>query len=75
MLAAIGRADVPVHPGARKPFCRREVHAVDIHGVSGLDGTTLLPTPVSAPIEKPNAVLAMRHALMGQEKGVAWVVG
>ena len=43
-------------------------------GVSGLDGTTLLPRPSSKPIMKPNAVLAMRHALMGQPEGTAWLV-
>lgn len=37
ILAAIGKAgagkdEVDVHPGAAGPFCRREVHAADIHG-------------------------------------------
>lgn len=74
ILTAIGRPDVPVHPGAAKPFCRNAVHAADIHGVSGLDGTTLLPQPSSKPITKPNAVLPMRHALMEQPRGTAWLV-
>ncbi|KAF6237170.1 hypothetical protein HO173_004638 [Letharia columbiana] len=74
VLAAIGRPDVPVHPGAAKPFCRNAVHAADIHGVSGLDGTTLLPKPAVGPVTKPNAVLAMRHRLMEQPEGTAWLV-
>lgn len=32
VLEAIGRRDIPVFPGAAKPFCREAVHAVDIHG-------------------------------------------
>lgn len=43
-------------------------------GESGLDGTTLLPRPVKEAVGEPNAVLAMRQALMGQAEGTAWVV-
>ena len=43
-------------------------------GESGLDGTTLLPEPTSNAINRPNAVLAMRHALVEQPKGTAWLV-
>lgn len=43
-------------------------------GSSGLDGTTCLPTPIVQATRKPNAVLAMRHSLMEQPKGTAWVV-
>jgi len=41
VLEAIGRSDIPVYPGARKPFCRLAVHAVDIHGT---DTGSYLPT-------------------------------
>ncbi|KAL6713294.1 Uridine nucleosidase 1 [Lecanora helva] len=74
ILTAIGRTDVPVHPGAAKPFCRAAVHAPNIHGNTGLDGTTCLPSPGAQPIQRPNAVLAIRHALMEQPKKTAWVV-
>ena len=47
---------------------------MNIPGVSGLDGTTLLPQPSSKAVQKPNAVLAMRHALIEQPKGTAWLV-
>lgn len=33
VLEAIGRSDIAVYPGSRKPFCRAVVHAPDIHGV------------------------------------------
>jgi uridine nucleosidase len=33
ILEAIGRRDVPVYPGAAKPFCRDAVHAEYIHGM------------------------------------------
>ncbi|KAL9103442.1 MAG: hypothetical protein Q9163_001505 [Psora crenata] len=74
ILTAIGRAEVPVHPGAAKPFCRSAVHAPDIHGSTGLDGTTLLPQPLAQAVKRPNAVLAMRHALMAEPKGAAFLV-
>ncbi|KAK6363376.1 Uridine nucleosidase 1 [Orbilia blumenaviensis] len=63
VLTAIGRPDVPVYPGAKKPFMRPAVHAPDIHGDSGIDGTTLLPVPAAKPQSIP-AVQAMRDAIM-----------
>jgi uridine nucleosidase len=32
VLEAIGRPEIPVYPGAKKPFCRIAVHAPSIHG-------------------------------------------
>ena len=58
-------------------FCLAMVHEilrVGFPGVSGLDGTTLLPQPSSKAVQEPNAVLAMRHALIEQPKGTAWLV-
>lgn len=43
-------------------------------GESGLDGTDLLPRPTTDAVTRPNAVLAMRHALVEQAEGSAWVV-
>jgi len=63
-----------VHPGAARPFCRKAVHAPNIHGSTGLDGTTLLPGPAAEAVTRPNAVLAMRHALLEQPKGKVWLV-
>ncbi|SMY23625.1 unnamed protein product [Zymoseptoria tritici ST99CH_1A5] len=74
ILTALHRTDIPVYPGASKPFCRAEASAADIHGESGLDGTTLLPAPaVDAKTDVP-AVEAMYTALMVQPKGAAWIV-
>ncbi|GIK02428.1 uridine nucleosidase 1 [Aspergillus viridinutans] len=74
VLEAIGRPDVPVYAGSRKPFCRPAVHAPDIHGDSGLDGTDLLPKSTRLPVTDTNAIVAMRDALMAQPKGTAWVI-
>ncbi|KAL2871115.1 uridine-cytidine N-ribohydrolase [Aspergillus lucknowensis] len=74
VLEAIGRPDIPVYPGTSKPFCRPAVHAPNIHGDSGIDGTELLPKASRAPITDKNPILAMRDALMAQPKGTSWVV-
>ncbi|KKZ58474.1 DNA glycosylase [[Emmonsia] crescens] len=74
ILEAIGRSDIPVYPGAAKPFCRAAVHAPDIHGMSGLDGTDLLPAPTRPPMRNSNAIVAMRDALLAQPKNTAWLV-
>ncbi|KAJ5477356.1 hypothetical protein N7539_007500 [Penicillium diatomitis] len=74
ILEAIGRPDIPVYPGSPKPFSRPALHAPDIHGESGLDGTDLLPKPSVAPITDENPILAMRNALLAQPKGTPWVV-
>ncbi|KAF3937081.1 hypothetical protein ABW19_dt0206868 [Dactylella cylindrospora] len=63
ILTAIGKPDIPVHPGSRKPFMRPAIHAPDIHGSTGIDGTDLMPTPTAA-AQKMGAVEAMRNAIM-----------
>ncbi|EAS32896.3 uridine nucleosidase Urh1 [Coccidioides immitis RS] len=74
ILEAIGRSDIPVYPGSKKPFCRLPVHAPSIHGSSGIDGTDLLPVPKVPPVTDVNPILAMRNALLAQPKDTAWVV-
>ncbi|GES60842.1 uridine nucleosidase Urh1 [Aspergillus terreus] len=74
ILEAIGRPEIPVYPGRRKPFCRPAIHAPNIHGDSGIDGTDLLPVATRAPITDKNPILAMRDALLAQPKGTPWVV-
>lgn len=77
VLEAINRRQVPVYPGAAKPFCREAVHAGSIHGESGLDGTTVLPAPVAeAQSHEGGAVGAMREALATSEAEgrKAWLV-
>lgn len=73
LLTAIGRTCIPVYSGASAGLVRPAVHAEDIHGESGLDGTSLLPKPAVGP--KPgSAVDAMAAALWATKKGTAWLV-
>ncbi|TLD36919.1 ATP-dependent RNA helicase [Venturia nashicola] len=83
ILEAIGRRDVPVFPGAAKPFCREAVHAVDIHdgysdnhiGESGLDGTTILPVPIAKPqTGEHGGIHAIYQSLIKTPPGTAWLV-
>ena len=74
ILKAIGRGDIPIYAGAAKPFCREAAHAPDIHGESGLDGTTCLPTPTIPVRTDITALDAMYRALISTPKGSAWVV-
>lgn len=74
ILKAIGREDVPVYAGAAKPFCRDAIHAPDIHGESGLDGTTVLPVPDVPARNDDTAINAMYKALIAKPKGTAWLV-
>ncbi|KAI5814762.1 Inosine/uridine-preferring nucleoside hydrolase domain-containing protein, partial [Pyronema omphalodes] len=63
LLTAINRPEIPVYSGARKPFSRPAVHAPDIHGSSGIDGTSLLPIPITTH-STTNAIVAMYNAIM-----------
>lgn len=69
----MSRTDVPVYSGASIGLARPAVHAPDIHGESGLDGTSLLPEPKVSPRSEP-AVEAMAQALLRTEKRSAWLV-
>ncbi|KAG5950125.1 hypothetical protein E4U53_005452 [Claviceps sorghi] len=74
VLTAIGKHDdIPLHRGSPKALERPAVHAPDVHGESGLDGTNLLPVPQCEPLAKP-AVEAMYEAIMAQPAGTAWIV-
>ena len=74
VLKAIGREEIPVYAGAAKPYCREAAHAPDIHGESGLDGTTCLPTPDVPVRTDKTAIDAMYEALIATPKGTAWLV-
>lgn len=73
VLTAIGRSSIPVYPGAASGLVRPAVHAGDIHGESGLDGTSLLPVPSVPHIDEP-AVDAIAAALLGTKPATAWLV-
>ena len=47
-VAALARADVPVHPGADRPLARAPGPATAIHGADGVGGVSL-PDPTRAP--------------------------
>ena len=69
----MGRTEVPVYPGASSGLERSAVHAPDIHGETGLDGTNLLPVPTVKHVDEP-AIQAMAAALLKCKPGSAWVV-
>ncbi|EFZ00250.1 nucleoside hydrolase [Metarhizium robertsii ARSEF 23] len=74
VLTAIGKEkQVPLYRGAAKALERPPVHAPEVHGESGLEGTFLLPKPECEPVEK-DAVEAMFEALMAQPDETAWLV-
>lgn len=74
LLTAFSKTDIPYHIGLNKALERPALHApTDIHGITGLDGTDLLPKPECAPSHIP-AVQAMAEALKAQPVGTAWIV-
>jgi uridine nucleosidase len=76
VLTAIGKdKEIPVYPGAHKPLVRLPVHApTDIHGVSGLDGTQLLPSPLTSASTEVPAIDAIAAAVQRGDPGTAWLV-
>ncbi|KAK3329714.1 Inosine/uridine-preferring nucleoside hydrolase domain-containing protein [Apodospora peruviana] len=76
ILTAIGKADqIPVYPGASHALVRPPMHApTDIHGETGLDGTSLLPPPTVPAITSVSAIDAAAAALKAEKPGTAWVV-
>ncbi|KAL2350872.1 Inosine/uridine-preferring nucleoside hydrolase domain-containing protein [Cryomyces antarcticus] len=65
---------IEVYPGASKPLCRDAVAAADIHGESGLDGTTWLPRPIVRAAVGITAVDAMYTAIMKERPQTVWLV-
>lgn len=76
LLTAIGKQDeIPVYVGSPKPIVRPGMHApTDIHGESGLDGTDLLPRPLTPAIRDVSAVDSIAKALKAEPAGTAWLV-
>ncbi|EXJ74825.1 uncharacterized protein A1O5_01521 [Cladophialophora psammophila CBS 110553] len=74
VLNAVGRTDVKVYPGSLKPFCREEVETPDIHGPTGLGGTSLLPQPAENIVKDVNFLVATRDAIMAEPPQTAWYV-
>lgn len=42
--------------------------------MTGIDGTDLLPEPNASRINRGNALMAMRYALLAQAEGTPWLV-
>ncbi|KKY34722.1 putative inosine-uridine preferring nucleoside hydrolase [Diaporthe ampelina] len=77
VLTAIGQHErIPIYPGASSPLQRPRLseNAEDIHGESGLDGTTLLPEPLVQPRRDVAAIDAAAAALRSCKPDTAWVV-
>ncbi|RDL34793.1 uncharacterized protein BP5553_07921 [Venustampulla echinocandica] len=74
IITAIGRPDIPVYPGAYASLNRPAVHAPAIHGISGIDGTSLLPTPLTTARDDEPAVEAMACCLLSTAPQTAWLV-
>ena len=75
VLRAINKTDIPVHAGLARGLIHPHLGAANIHGESGLDGTSLLPE--LTPEDKPSgqkAVLAMADGILAQEKGTTILV-
>ncbi|KAG9237489.1 putative uridine nucleosidase [Amylocarpus encephaloides] len=73
LLTAMGSSEVPVYPGAAKSLTRPAIHAPDIHGKSGLDGTDLLPEP-AIPAQTDDTIEAMAKALLATPPQSAWLI-
>ncbi|KAK4176322.1 putative uridine nucleosidase [Triangularia setosa] len=66
---------IPVYIGASKALFRPPMHPpTDIHGETGLDGTSLLPCPLVPPITTIPAIDAAYQSLIACPPGTAWVV-
>ncbi|KAK4217039.1 Inosine/uridine-preferring nucleoside hydrolase domain-containing protein [Rhypophila decipiens] len=76
ILTAINKShSIPVYVGASHALHRPPMHApTDIHGESGLDGTTLLPEPTVPAITSIPAIDAAHAALKACKPNTAWVV-
>lgn len=75
ILRALNKTNISVHAGQARGLIRPHIGAENIHGKSGLDGTTLLPE--LGPGDKPSgkkAVLAMAEGILSQEKGSTMLV-
>ena len=73
LLTAFGKQDeVPVYKGAQRPWVRDVAYAPDIHGETGLDGTTLLPKPKRSFVDA-DYIKAMENAILANGGNIALV--
>ncbi|CAL9735812.1 uridine nucleosidase [Monosporozyma servazzii] len=69
LLTAMNKINtVPIYHGAQNPWRRKELnYAPDIHGETGLDGTTLLPTPAREANDDMTYLDAMEQEILLHE--------
>ncbi|SCU85863.1 LAME_0D03268g1_1 [Lachancea meyersii CBS 8951] len=64
LITAMGKQNqIPVYAGAQRPWVRKPIYAPDIHGQSGLDGTSLLPEPKARLCSDQSYLNAMTNAI------------
>lgn len=74
LITAMGKAkEVPVYAGAQRPWVRAAIYAPDIHGESGLDGTSLLPTPTCTLQTDKSYLDAIEEAIKAHEGELSFV--
>ncbi|OMH85897.1 Inosine-uridine-preferring nucleoside hydrolase-like protein [Zancudomyces culisetae] len=77
ILESIGKKhDIPVVMGASKPLLRKRQNSPEIHGESGLDGTSLLPKcdkVLYAKAQERKAIDVMAQTILAQDRKVVLV--
>ena len=68
-----------VYPGANRPLVRQRMFAKEVHGETGLDGTTTLdkihlPEQDPAIAKHGSAISAMYKGIMATPKGTCWLL-
>ncbi|KOH01219.1 trifunctional uridine nucleosidase/nicotinamide riboside hydrolase/nicotinic acid riboside hydrolase [Saccharomyces eubayanus] len=74
LLTAMGKAHaIPVYKGAQRPWRREPHYAPDIHGISGLDGTSLLPKPTFEARTDKTYIEAIEEAVLANDGEISFV--
>lgn len=74
LLTAFGKAQkIPVYPSAQRPWIFEPEYAPDVHGSSGLDGTTLLPVPECELVLDKSYLDAMEEAIVAHSGEISLV--
>ncbi|CAI4931848.1 BEM_collapsed_G0012930.mRNA.1.CDS.1 [Saccharomyces cerevisiae] len=74
LLTAMGKAQaIPVYKGAQRPWKREPHYAPDIHGISGLDGTSLLPKPTFEARTDKTYIEAIEEAILANNGEISFV--
>lgn len=74
LITAFGKSrEVTVYPGAQRPWVFEPEYAPDVHGATGLDGTTLLPVPDCELNVKESYLDAMERAIVAHSGEITLV--